>query len=288
MNNVEPPTGYMPGKQVNRTVLLQILLLGGAVAFTFSGVWYSLWQTWVGSDDYAHGLLIPPVALYIAWRTQAELPGRPLTPSRMGGWLLPVFCLGYVLARFAENATLSAVFMVLTFGALILFVAGWQTMRTLLFPLLLLFFMIPVPEQVYASVTVPLQLFVSKVSVDFAQWLDIPIYRNGNIIQMSSRTLEVVQACSGLRSLMSLVTLSLIMGYFLLNRNILRTLLVILSLPMAVLVNCFRVLAAILVLHFFQYDLTDDSVHTLFGAAMFGAALGLLYMLQRGLALWDR
>ena len=288
MNDGGTPAGQVQSKRLNWPVFLQLALLAGGCAFAFHEVWSSLWQTWIRSDDYAHGLLIPPVALYLVWRIHPEVANLQISPSWTGGWLFFLFSLAYVMARFAENATLSALLMVLVFGSLILFLAGRQVMEMLLFPVFLLFFMIPVPEQLYAAVTVPLQLFVSKISVGFAQWLDIPIFRNGNVIQMSSRTLEVVQACSGLRSLMSLVTLSLIMGYFLLDRNSLRVLLMALAVPVAVLVNCFRVLLAILALHFFQYDLTDDSVHTLFGALIFIVALGMLYLLQKGLAAWDR
>ncbi len=191
------------------------------------------------------------------------------------------------MARYAEIATLSALVMVMALASLILFVAGWAYLQETLFSLGLLLFMIPIPEQVYSSLTVPLQLLVSRISVFVAHMLDIPVYGEGNVLHLPNHTLEVIQACSGLRSLMSLTTIGLIIGYFFLRSNSLRFAMLASALPLAILVNCLRVLMTIVVLYYFRFNLTDGLLHTLFGAATFVVALVLLMLTQKGLARWD-
>lgn len=267
---------------------VQLALLSGAFVFLFHGVMFSLWRSWGNSEDYSHGFFIVPIALYIVWQKRRWLAGLQMHPSTAGGWYLAVLLTGSILARYAEIATLSSIFMVLTLASLVLFLAGWEYLKELLFPLILLFFMIPIPEQVYSALTIPLQLLVSHISVGTAILLDIPTYREGNVIHLPGHTLEVVQACSGLRSLMSLITIDLIMGYLFLRSALLRSVMLASALPLAILVNCLRVFVTIIFLYFFQFDLTDGSVHTLFGAVMFLVALLLLTLIQKGLARWDR
>ncbi len=268
--------------------VLQLALLAIAVLFAFLNVFQNLWNAWVGSDDYSHCFFIIPIALYASWLKKERLAALSVKPSAFGGLCLIFLLFLYIISRHAEITTLSAVFMVSVLFCLVFFLAGWVYLKELSFPLTLLFFMIPVPEQIYSSLTVPLQLFVSQVSVSIAQLFDIPIYREGNVIHLPARTLAVIDACSGLRSLMSLVTVSLIMGYFFLHSHLLRVILMAVSLPVAILVNCLRVLVTILVLYSYQYDLTDDSVHSLYGLASFVVAFLLLFSIRSGLGRWDR
>jgi exosortase len=267
--------------------VLQLTLLAFALFFAFIDVFQNLWKAWVASDDYSHCFFILPIALYVSWRKKERLSALPVKPSAFGGLCLIFLLLLYIFARHAEITTLSSVIMVLVLFCLVFFLAGLVYLKELIFPLMLLFFMIPVPEQIYSFLTVPLQLFVSYVSVSIVQLFDIPIYREGNVIHLPARTLEVVQACSGLRSLMSLVTLSLLMGYFFLQSHILRVIMLAVSLPVAILVNCLRVLVTLVVLYSFQYDLTDHSVHSLYGLVVFMVALLLLFSIRTGLERWD-
>lgn len=270
-----------------RFLVGQLVLLGGAFVFAFHSVMCDLVKAWASSDDYSHGFFIAPVAVYIVWQKRWRLASLPVEPSASGGWCLTILLACSVMARYAEIATLSALTMILALASLILFVAGWAYLKEMLFPLFLLFFMIPIPEQVYSSLTVPLQLLVSRMSVAIAHVLEIPIYGEGNVLHLPNRTLEVVQACSGLRSLMSLSVIGLITGYFFLRGSILRFAMLASALPLAILVNCLRVLMTIIVLYYFHFNLTDGLLHTFFGAATFAVALVLLFLTQKGLARWD-
>jgi len=159
--------------------------------------------------------------------------------------------------------------------------------KELLFPLFLLLFMIPVPAQIYSKFTIPLQLFVSKSSVWIGAIMGLPIYREGNVIHLPNQTLQVVQACSGLRSVISLLLLSAVFGYFTLKANILRAVLFICGIPAAILVNIIRVLLLVLAFHYLNYDLTKGTIHTVFGMLIFILALIFLLGIKGLLCNWD-
>ncbi len=132
-----------------------------------------------------------------------------------------------------------------------------------------------------------LQLFVSKSSVWIGVIMGLPIYREGNVIHLPDQTLQVVQACSGLRSVISLLLLSAVFGYFTLKSNILRGVLFICGIPAAILVNIFRVLLLVLAFHYLNYDLTKGTIHTVFGMTIFILALIFLLGIKGLLSNWD-
>jgi exosortase len=152
----------------------------------------------------------------------------------------------------------------------------------------MLCFMIPIPAQIYATLTVPFQLFVSAVSSFLASIANIPVYREGNVIYLPEHTLQVVQACSGLRSMISLLTLSAIFGYLTLKSNSLRTILFFSGIPAAIAVNIFRILIMIAAFYFFNFDLAKGNVHTIFGLFIFIVALMIVAAVRGVLSIWDR
>jgi exosortase len=145
--------------------------------------------------------------------------------------------------------------------------------------------MIPVPSQIIAALTIPLQLTVTKVSVWLASMIGIPIYNEGNIINLPHGTFEVTQACSGLRSIMTMLTLGAVLAYLTLRSNLLRGILFILAIPIAIAVNIFRVFILIAVFHFTSIDLSHGTIHTILGLAVFAIAFGLFLLVRKGLAL---
>ena len=213
------------------------------------------------------------------------------TPKNNHPMGLIIFLLGlliFILASYAYIITLGSMAMLITLYGVIIYIYGFRVFQLLLFPLCFLVLMIPVPEQIYSSLTIPLQLFVSKISTDLTTLLNIPIFRQGNVIQLPGQTLEVVQACSGLRSVMSLLALGIIFGYLKVNSNYLRTFIVCSSIPIAIIVNIFRVMIMIIVSYYFQYDLSNGTIHTTFGMMIYGLALLILFLLGKGLSFWDR
>ena len=272
----------------NVPVLLLSALLFATFIIAYFPVWKRLVLTWYSSDEYSHGFFIVPLFFYILWRKKEILAEIPSRPSLWGLPLVIFSLLLYLFAHFAEIMTVTAFSMVLLLAGSVIYVYGFLLFKELLFPLFLLLFMIPIPAQIYSKLTIPLQLFVSKASVDMSSLLGLPIYREGNIIHLHDRTLQVVQACSGLRSMISLLTLSAIFSYLTLKSNLLRTILFFSGIPAAILVNIIRVVLMVLAFYYFNYDLSKGTTHTVFGMIIFILALLFIFIIKGILSIWDK
>lgn len=272
----------------NSTSSLLAAILIGSFLLAYFPVWKNLVAAWLGSDEYSHGFLIVPLCCYILWQKKEILAEIPVRPSSWGLGLVILSLLLYLFAHFAEIITVASFSMVLLVAGVIIYFYGFLVLKELLFPLFFLLFMIPIPSQIYSSLTVPLQLFVTKTSVWIGALLDIPIYREGNVIHLPNRTMQVVAACSGLRSMISLLTLCAIFGYFTLKSNYLRMILFCSGVPSAILVNIIRVLLLVFAFHYFNYDLTSGPIHAVFGITIFILALLLIIIIKGILSIWDR
>ena len=266
---------------------MSMLALAACFFMAFFPVWKGLVAAWSGSDDYSHGFFIVPIAVYIAWQKRDRLAQTPIRPSAWGLVFLVLALLMYIVGRLGEIATVSSVSMVLALAGVVLYLWGREFLKELAFPLFVLLFMIPVPGQIYSTLTIPLQLLVSQISTAIAGFAGIPVFREGNVLFLPDRTLEVVQACSGLRSMMTLLTLAAVFGYFTLRSNLSRSILLVFSVPAAIIVNIVRVLVMIAAFHFFDFDLTSGTTHTVFGVAIFVLALAVIALMKGVLAFWE-
>lgn len=264
-----------------------LVLVPCALILVYLPIWASLLKVWSTSDDYSHGFLMVPVALYILWQKREKLMQLDPHPSIWGLVLLVISLMFYIMGYFAEIKTLAYLSMILSWAAAILYFYGVQALKESAIALLILVFMIPIPEQIYTSLTIPLQLFVSQISVWISMVFGLPIFREGNVIQLPEHTLEVVQACSGIRSLMSLLALCLIISYLFLRSNYLRFILFLSGIPFAILINILRVLLIIIAFYFFDYDITMGTVHTILGVVFFALSICLVFFLTKVLSFWD-
>lgn len=271
---------------------LTTYLMAGMLVLAFLGAFYPVWKklilTWHQSEDYSHGFLIVPICLYIVWQKKDVLARTPIAPSWRGFPFVLIALIFYMIGSLAEITTLASFSLVLFIASVVMFLFGVKILKIVSFPLILLLFMIPIPVQIYSMVTMPLQLFVSKTSAWLGALLGVPILREGNILQLPGRTFAVVQACSGLRSIISLLTLSIVFGYFTLKSNVFRSLLFVSGVPSAVLVNVIRVLLMVLAFHYFQFDLTSGTIHTIFGIIIFIMALMFVLMFGKIFSVWEK
>jgi exosortase len=264
------------------------IIFGGAFLAAFLPVLTGLVQTWAHSDDYSHGFLIVPLAAYILWQKREPLLNAPVRGSWSGLLVATGSLLAYVVAQEGEIETLLSVSMIFFLWGAVIFLFGYSIFRVCLFPLLILFFMIPVPAQIIAALTIPLQLLVTKATALLASSAGIPIYCEGNVIHHSRGTFEVVQACSGLRSITALLTLGAVFGYFSLSSNFLRTILLVSAIPIAIAINILRIFVMVAAINFLGIDLTVGTPHTMLGLVLFGVAVAIFVLIRKGLALWDR
>jgi len=262
--------------------------LAGSFTFAYFPVLHGMVNLWSRSEDQSHGFFIVPLSLYVVWLKKEKLVNTPIVPSAWGGCLMAFALLLYLLARFADITTVAAYSILPLIAGGCIYLFGVRIFRECQFPIAFLVFMMPIPEQIYTFLTNPLQIIVSISSVWLASLANIPILRTGSVIQLPDHTLQVVAACSGLRSLLTILTLTSIFGYLTLKSNLLRVTLLVSSLPTALLVNIIRVFAMIIAFHYFNFDLTTGTVHTVFGLVIFLLALQIVAMTKGVLSSWDR
>jgi exosortase len=266
----------------------QAALLAAVVGYLYLPILARLAEDWWNDADSSHGFLIIPFSLFVAWHARRRWVPLPKRPSWLG---IPIIAasLGFLIVGVlgVEFFLSRSSFIFLLAGLIITFL-GWQQFRELLFPWAFLFLMIPIPAIIFNHVTFPLQLEASRFASAVLQMVGVPVLREGNVIQMASTSLEVAEACSGIRSLLSLVTLAVIYGYFLEPRVYRRVIFAVAAVPIAVLANGFRVVGTGLLAHYWNPERAEGFFHTFSGWVIFVLAMLMLFSLDKGFRLLDR
>jgi exosortase len=196
---------------------------------------------WSTDDDVSHGFFVPLVAGYIAWQRREKLLNMEWKPAWWGIGLLIWAGLQAYLGMLGAELFLQRTAFLFSLVGVLLILGGTAVVRQLAFPLLLLPFMIPLPTVVYNQITFPLQLFASWVAEKSLDVLNIPVIRDGNILELASQKLSVAEACSGIRSLLSLTFLSQVYAYFFDRKLWMRWVLLVATIPIAIIANSARV-----------------------------------------------
>lgn len=237
-----------------------------------------VWQ-WANDEDVGHGFFVPLVAAFIAWQRREELLNLRPEPNWWGavliGWSIVQSYIGTLGAELFLQRTSFLIGLV----GILLLTGGVKLVKALAFPLLLLPFMIPIPTVVYNQITFPLQLFASRVAETVLGWFNIPVLRDGNVLELATEKLNVAEACSGIRSLLSLTFLSLVYAYFFDKKVWMRWALFLGTVPIAILANAGRV-AITGMLADVNPDLAHGFFHSLEGWIIFLIAFVMLLMLH--------
>ncbi len=242
----------------------------------FGPILYYMFLHWGAVDDYSHGFLVGPLALYFAWERRHELRRATVRPSWWGLLPLALGSLALVIGRLGVELTAMRTSFVLTLIGLQILLLGREVFRILAFPMLFLFFMVPLPQSFVNVVAFPLQLIAADFAVETLHLLNIPALREGNIIHLVDTQLFVAEACSGLRSLMALGTLGVVFAYFFRKNPIERIVIVASAIPIAILVNAFRVALTGFLAHRMGSAAAHGLIHETEGLFTFGLAFGLL------------
>ena len=254
---------------------LHVAVTSGLVIALYAGVVVEMVRAWDTEPGASQGFLIPPLAAYIAWIRRRRTLSEPVQPDNRGLWIIAGSCVLFLLGRMGAEFFLTRVSLVLLITGVIGTFWGFRRLRTLLFPLLLLATMIPVPALIYNQLALPLQLFASEVATWAAQLAGVAVFRDGNIINLAHISLGVAEACSGLHSLSALLVASLLVGFLDSLGIAKRILLVLGSVVIAIAVNAFRVaFTAILADH--QPDLAEGFYHLFAGWLIFLCGFGLV------------
>jgi exosortase len=253
-----------------------------ALAMLYLPVLIGLMEDWYKDGNDAHGMFVPLVSAYLIWSKRHIIMQVTCQPAALG-LLLVAFSLGLLfLGTLGAELFLARVSLVLILAGLIVNLRGWETLNAVRFPIAFLFLMIPLPGLIYYQLVLPLQLFASRLVTFGLETLNLfPIVREGNLLILPHHTLEVVEACSGVRSLMSLFTLAVGYGYFVQANKSIRSILILLVPPLAIFSNAFRVFLEALVVHYRDVDLAEGTYHMAMGVITFVVAALLLLASER-------
>jgi exosortase len=261
-------------------VLPAAIVLAG-VMWLYSGVLSSLVSQWASDDNYSHGFLIVPLALYCAWERRHLLATAERKPQTAGLAIILLSLLVYATGVLAAELFLTRISLVGVIVGTVLFVWGSVHARHLVFPLALLPLMVPLPALVFNQIAFPLQLLASQVGEKTLAAASIPVLREGNVLELPNTTLAVAEACSGIRSLISLVTLAIVLAYFTERRIGARILIVLSAVPIAILANAARVAGTGFASHWFGPQAAEGFFHGFSGWIMFAVAFAGLIVVGR-------
>lgn len=251
----------------------QGLLLVAVLALLYAPVIKLLVWQWYNDADYGHGFLVPILSAYLIWARRDKLRAISRQPSAWG----MVVVLGSLVFLFigslgAENS-LSRISILITICGLIVYFAGWAKLRAMTFPLAFLLFAIPFPVVVYNEIVFPLQFLASKFAVRALELLNLfPVMREGNVLVLPQMKLEVVEACSGIRSLMSLLALAAGYGYVVERSVAVRWLLVVAMVPLAIISNGTRVMITAIMANYIGPQAAQGFMHEFSGWVIFVVA----------------
>jgi exosortase len=262
-----PPHKQLPWRTI---AWFAILLIVG-----YLPVLRHLVRQWSNDEDMGHGFFVPVIAGYIVWQHREELLTLKLKPNFWGLVLVGVSSVLLIIATLGAELFTARLSFVFTVIGVVLALGGMPLVRKLAFPLFLLFFMIPIPAVIYNRITFPLQIIASELADGALNVLAIPVIREGNVLELANQKLNVVEACSGIRSLLSLTFLSLVYGYFFEKRAWVRAVLFFSTIPIAIVANGSRVTATALVTQI-KAELAEGFFHEAQGWVIFMVALVIL------------
>jgi exosortase len=269
----------------SRLYWLPYAVIAILLAVLYYRVAIKLVYDWSTLQDYSHGPFVPLFAAFLVWDKRRAIRAIPIKQSWAG---IPLVLFGIVvliLGVYGVELFTARISFIFLLTGIIWTLCGWAMVRELRFPLLVLVLAIPFPAIVFNQITFPLQLFASRIASQILPVLGVPVLLEGNIIRLPVMPLEVAEACSGIRSLLSLFTLAVFYGYFLERTTARRVILALASIPIAVTANVVRIVGTGLCVQYWDPDKALGFFHEFSGWVVFVIALGCLYLVHRAMRL---
>jgi len=262
------------------------VLIGLLVMGVYYRVLSKLVRDWWEIPDFSHGFLVPVFVGYVLWTKRKRLQETPLAPCWSGMGAVVLGLLTLLLGVYGAELFLSRVSLAILLAGLTLCFGGWQLLRELRFELLVLLLAIPIPAILFNQITIPMQIVASKLASGLLPLVGVPVLREGNVIVLPSMRLEVAEACSGIRSLISLIALSVFYGYFVERSFMRRLALVAASIPIAIAANAVRILGTGLCVQYWDPDKAEGFFHEFSGWVIFLVSLSCLLAVHRAMSLF--
>jgi exosortase len=255
-----------------------------AFGFLYREVIPKLIDAWRTDDNYSHGFLIVPIALFLAWERRHRLSAAALQPTAVGLVLIAGSLAVLAVGVLGSELFLARVSMVGTVAGIVLFLFGWKHLRILAFPLAFLLLMIPLPAIVFNELASPLQLLASRLGELMVRSSGVPVLREGNLLILANTTLEISEACSGIRSLVSLLALTIIVAQLADSRRWARWVIIAASVPVAIFANAVRVAGTGIGAHYVGPEVAGDFFHKFSGWVVFMVAFLMTIAVQQAIA----
>ena len=256
---------------------INVLLVIVAIGAVYMTIVPDMVADWYDDPNYSHGFLVPLIAAYFLMQNWPAIKSTPLRPSNAGLLLiigsLILLLLGYIGTEYFTMRS-SLVFLL---AGIVLYWFGWTVLRLSSLSIAFLIFMVPLPYIVYDSIAFPLKLLVTYASVAVLKILSVPVVSEGNIIMFPQTVLEVADACSGLRSLMSLVTLAVALAFLSQKTTVKRTILILSAVPVAIVTNMIRVIVTGVLASRYGAAAAEGFFHEFAGMAIFALAMVILF-----------
>lgn len=260
-----------------RSTLPQLATLVIAFGLLYAHTIAKLVHDWSSDDNYSHGFLIPFITAYMVWQRWDRLAEAE---RRISYWGLVVILAGmglHVVGNVGAELFTMRVSLIVTLWGLVLYLAGGQVACLVAIPLIYLIFMVPIPAIIWNKIAFPLQLFAAALTTRVVDLIGIPIYREGNILYLANTTLEVVDACSGLRSLMSMLALGGAFAFILDVATWKKWVLFVSAVPIAIFVNLVRLTTTAIMARYIGPDAAHGFLHDMSGLLIFILAVAIFY-----------
>ena len=258
--------------------MLALLVVIVVAALLYAEAFIDLIERWETQEEYSHGFIIPFISFYFVWQKRQQLQRIPFKANGLGFSLVLVGLILYIIGKASVLYILIDYSFIMVLIGLIWCVIGSQALKVIIVPLLMLAFAIPLPYYIDALLSSKLQLLSSRLGVEFIVWCKIPVFLEGNIIDLGDYKLQVVDACSGLRYLFPLMSIGFICAYLFNTALWKRTLIFLSSIPITIIMNSFRIGVVGFLVDRWGIEAAEGFLHDFEGWAVFMASLGLLML----------
>jgi exosortase len=260
-------------QRADRVASIAVLVLA---AIAYGPVVARLTATWWTDSEYSHGLICAPLAAAIVYSRRRELAGLRIDGRRAGLYGAAASAALLLLGTLGAEVFLTRASLLLFLASAIVFLFGWRHLRAVAFPFAIIALSIPIPALLMEHITLPLQFAASSVAETTLSSLHIPVLREGNVLVLADATLQVAEACSGVRSMMSLLVLAIVIAKMMERHPITRTAIVMAAVPVAIAVNAVRVTTTAIATEYYGIGAAEGLLHEALGVVLFIASAALL------------